>query len=126
MNYNKKRPVFLDILKIDMPAMAILSIGHRISGVLLFLSIPFFLYLFDLSLSNQDGFNQVKSILSHGVVKYAVVMLFWGFIHHFFAGIRFLLIDIQIGMDKNSASKGAWFVHICEIIALLIVVWFIL
>ncbi len=126
MNYNRKRPVFLNLLKIDMPAAAILSIGHRISGVLLFFSIPFFLYLFELSLSNQDGFNQVKLILNQGVVKFAVLVLLWGFIHHFLAGIRFLLIDIHIGMDKRQANKGAWIVHISEIVILLVVVFVLL
>lgn len=126
MNYNRKRPVFLNLLKIDMPAAAILSIGHRISGVLLFFSIPLFLYLFELSLSNQDGFNQVKLILNQGVVQFAVLVLLWGFIHHFLAGIRFLLIDIHIGMDKRQANKGAWIVHISEIVILLVVVFVLL
>ncbi len=125
MNYNKKRPVFLNLFKIDMPATALLSIGHRIAGVLLFFSIPLFLYLFELSLSNQDGFNQVKLILNQGVIKFTVLVLLWGFIHHFLAGIRFLLIDIHIGIDKRQASQGAWVIHISEIVILLVMVFVI-
>ena len=126
MNFNKKRPVFLDLLKIDMPATAILSIGHRISGVLLFLSIPFFLYLFDLSLASEAGFDQAMSILNQGFIKVLCVMLLWGLIHHLLAGIRFLLLDIHIGMNKQAASKSAWFVHITEVISLLIAVFILL
>lgn len=126
MNLNNKRPVFLDLLRIDMPATAILSIGHRISGVLLFLSIPFFLYLFDLSLASQAGFDEAKSILDQSLVKYGCIILLWGLIHHFLAGIRFLLIDLHIGLSKSAANKGAWLIHVSEIIILFVVVWVLL
>ena len=126
MNFNKKRPVFLDLLKIDMPATAILSIGHRISGILLFLSIPFFLYLFDLSLTSEEGFDQARSILNQGFIKFLCVMLLWGLIHHLLAGIRFLLLDMHIGMSKQAASKSAWLVHVTEIVSLLIAVFILL
>jgi len=109
-----------------MPATAVLSIGHRISGVLLFFSIPLFLYLFELSLSNQAGFDQAKSILQHGFFKFVLLVLLWSFIHHFLAGIRFLLLDLHIGMNKKAANKGAWLIHISEIVILFIVVFIIL
>jgi len=126
MSSNNKRPVFLNLTKINMPATAILSIGHRISGVLLFFSIPLFLYLFELSLSNQAGFDQAQSILEHGFFKFILLVLLWGFIHHFLAGIRFLLLDLDIGMNKKAANKGAWLIHISEIVILFFVVFIIL
>lgn len=109
-----------------MPATAIMSIGHRISGVILFISIPFFLYLFDLSLSGPDGFIEARRILDTFVVKFFSVILLWGLIHHFLAGIRFLLIDIHIGMGKGPANKGAWLVHVSELVILFFVVLVIL
>ena len=122
MNNNKKRPVFLNLLRIDMPATAILSIGHRISGVLLFLAIPLFLYLFELSLSGQAGFDQVKLLLNTGLLKIICIVLLWGLIHHILAGLRFLLLDIHIGMSKGMAKNTAWFIHISEIIILFVLV----
>lgn len=121
MNYAKKRPVFLDLFRIHMPVAAILSIGHRLSGVLLTLASPFLLYLFDLSLRNEQGFAQVKEIFANGFVKFVAFILIWSFLHHFFAGIRFLLIDIDIGIERRSGAVGAWIVHASELAALVFV-----
>ena len=121
MNYNNKRPVYLDLLRIKLPVTAILSIGHRISGVLLFFALPFLLYLFDISLSSESGFSHAKDILSSGLVKVIAFVLFWAFIHHLFAGIRFLLIDIDIGIERQAARFGAWVVHVSEFIVVLII-----
>ena len=122
MNFNKKRPVFLNLLRIHMPATAILSIGHRISGVLLFLAIPLFLYLFELSLSGQAGFDQVKTFLGSGLIKIVCIVMLWGLIHHLLAGLRFLLLDIHVGMSKSMAKNSAWLIHISEIIILFFLV----
>ena len=88
----------------------------------MFLSIPFFLYLFDLSLSGPQGFEQTKTWLGSTPVKLLCILMLWGLIHHFLAGIRFLLIDMQIGMGKAAANKGAWLVHVSELLLLFVAV----
>jgi succinate dehydrogenase / fumarate reductase cytochrome b subunit len=124
MNYTNKRPVYLDLLRIKQPVTAVLSIGHRISGVVWFFALPFLLYLFDVSLSSQSGFNHVTGILANGLVKVVMFILFWAFVHHLFAGIRFLLIDIDIGIERQTARFGAWIVHVSELIVVFItLVW---
>jgi succinate dehydrogenase / fumarate reductase cytochrome b subunit len=96
------------LLEIKLPVPGLVSIGHRISGVLMILAIPFVAYLFALSLENPAGFAQAKAFLSHGLVKLGLVVLFWGLAHHLLMGIRYLLIDMDHGVDLASARATAW------------------
>ena len=112
MNKTTERPVNLDLFQMRMPVMAVVSILHRLSGMLLIAILPYGIYLFDLSLVSEQGFQQVQAQLSSIPVKMALVLLIWMFSHHLCAGIRFLLIDIDLGVIKQSAIKGAWYVHL--------------
>ncbi|MGD2118827.1 MAG: succinate dehydrogenase, cytochrome b556 subunit [Chromatiales bacterium] len=96
----QKRPVFLNLLLIKLPVAGIMSIGHRIAGVLLFFSLPLWLYLLQLSLESEQGFSQVQAWLSGPLVKLLLFLLLWATVHHLLAGIRYLLLDIDIGIDK--------------------------
>ena len=104
---NKQAPVFLDLRVIRMPAAAIVSIGHRISGVLIALIVPFCLYLFDLSLSGQTGFDEATALMENPTVRFILFFVCWGFMHHLYTGIRFLFTDIHIGVDKQSGRITA-------------------
>ncbi|MBW9258529.1 MAG: succinate dehydrogenase, cytochrome b556 subunit [Candidatus Thiodiazotropha sp. (ex. Lucinisca nassula)] len=96
----KPRPVFLNLFKIRLPMAGIMSIIHRATGVVMVLSIPLLIYLFDLSLSGADGFAAAKAILDMGLVKLILFLMLWALMHHLLAGIRYLLIDIDIGVEK--------------------------
>ena len=65
MPHNNNRPVFLDLARIRLPITAIISIAHRMTGIVLFLSIPFAIYLLGLSLSSQQQYNHVQELLGH-------------------------------------------------------------
>lgn len=110
------RPVYLDLLHIQMPAAAITSILHRASGVLLALSLPYWIYLLQLSLRDEAGFEQVRALLDTWVVRVWVGLWVWAIMHHLLAGIRFLLIDIDIGVDRAHARVSAWWVNIGAIV----------
>lgn len=103
----KPRPVFLDLRRIRLPVTGLVSILHRISGVLLFASLPFVVYLFDLSLRSQQGFAQAAALLHHGFVKIWAFLLLWSLLHHLVAGIRYLLIDFDIGVRLPVARASA-------------------
>lgn len=103
-----KRPVFLDLTRIHLPVMAVLSVGHRISGVLLVLSIPWLLYLFDRSLAGAESHAAVRELLHAAPARIALVLLAWAFAHHLLAGIRFLLIDLDIGVTVRGGRASAW------------------
>ncbi len=107
MANNNKRPVFLDLTRIHQPVMAVMSIAHRIAGVLLFLAIPFAAYLLDLSLRGPESFAEARALLDHGAVKLFLWLLIWAFAHHFFAGLRYLLIDLDVGVDLATGRRTA-------------------
>jgi succinate dehydrogenase / fumarate reductase cytochrome b subunit len=106
------RPIFLNLTKIHFPVAAVVSILHRFSGVILSLFVPVFIYLFGLSVKDEQGFSTVVGLLTSIPGKLMVVFLVWNLAHHFFAGVRFLLMDVDIGVSKSAAAHGAWWVHI--------------
>lgn len=120
-----KRPKYLNLLKIRLPITGIASINHRLSGLILFLSIPFSLYLLQLSLSSEAGFKEALSCFSSSWIKLALVLLTWSFVHHLFAGFRFLLIDQNVGVSLSVARKSAWFVVFAAVVVTLVIsgVW---
>ncbi|AOI59624.1 succinate dehydrogenase [Burkholderia territorii] len=118
----KPRPEYRNIgigditLKYRMPLAAILSILHRISGALLFLFLPFLLFLFDQSLTSELSFEVFKAFLSNIVVKLIVLALSWAFLHHFCAGIRHLLMDVNHdAVSKEGGKRTAVVVFVVSI-----------
>lgn len=111
-----KRPVYLNLFKIRLPIAGMVSLLHRLSGILLFIAIPFAVYLLDLSVISEDGFSTVMTLLKHPLVVLSQIVLVWALAHHFFAGIRFLLIDADIGVEKTQAKYGAWLVVFAELL----------
>jgi succinate dehydrogenase / fumarate reductase cytochrome b subunit len=101
------KPVFLNLLQIKLPWMGLVSILHRITGVLLFLAIPLCFYLLGLSLDGEAGFNQVVTIMQSFPFKLFSLALLWVFLHHLLAGIRFLLIDLDVGVNIPRARQSA-------------------
>lgn len=113
-------PKFLDLLRIQMPVGAVLSIAHRISGVLLFLSLPFMVYLLGLSLQGPDGYRHTLDWLGGLPVQLLLLLLAWSLLHHLLAGIRHLLLDIHIGVERHQARRSAWLVNLA---ALALLAW---
>lgn len=95
------------IIRYRLPAAGIVSILHRISGALMFVLLPFVLYLFDKSITSEISFEYLKGYASHPLVKLAVLALCWGYLQHFCAGIRHLVMDLHIGLEKQQAAKSA-------------------
>jgi len=126
MNKTTERPVNLDLLQMRMPVTAIVSILHRISGILLIMLIPYAIYLFGLSLESEQGFAQVQAQLCSWPGKLFIVVLSWIMSHHLCAGLRFLLIDIDIGVQKKSARTGAWLVHVAALLMTITISWVLL
>ncbi len=110
---NQKRPPkYLNLLRISMPVGALASIAHRLSGVLMFLAIPLLIYLLDSSLQSPDGFEHVRDSLNSPMLKIISLILVWALSHHLLAGMRFLLLDLHIGLDLATARAGAWAVNL--------------
>ena len=112
MDRKKAAPRFLNLLQIKLPPGGIASIGHRISGILMFLSIPLIAWLFAQSLENEAAYLDVVGMLKSPPLQLVSVVLIWSLSHHLLAGIRHLLLDVDIGVDKSKARAGAWVVNI--------------
>jgi len=119
MAVSDNRPFFLNLIKIRLPVTGFVSILHRISGLLMFLAIPFSVYLLDVSFQGESGFNQAVSILQNPLIQLISLVLLWSIIHHLFAGIRFLLTDFDIGLEKQQATLYAWAVLVIEAVVFL-------
>jgi succinate dehydrogenase / fumarate reductase, cytochrome b subunit len=108
----KNRPQFANIhitqiARYRMPLAALVSILHRISGALMFVLLPFILFLLDKSLTSEISFEYLKGFTSHWFVKLLILALAWAYLHHFCAGIRHLIMDAHIGLSKDGARKSA-------------------
>ena len=103
----KKRPKNLDLTTIRLPLPGKVSILHRVSGAGLFICLPVILWLFSASLSSAETYATFKSVFASLPVKVVLAGLIWAYLHHFCAGVRFLLLDLHIGIDKETANKSA-------------------
>lgn len=117
----KQRPKFLTLTEIRQPLPAIVSILHRVSGVGLFLLLPFLLYLFDRSLGSPETFAAYKEIVSNPLAKLILFGLLWAYLHHFCAGIRFLLLDLHKGLELQTARKSAKGVLVVSVVLTLLI-----
>ena len=111
----RHRPVFLDLMRIQMPVGALTSIGHRISGVVLAASVPIVVYLLGLSLRDEAGFALVTALFKHFAFKAAAVIVIWALAHHALGGVRHLLSDFDIGSPLRVARRSAWFVNLAGV-----------
>jgi succinate dehydrogenase / fumarate reductase cytochrome b subunit len=109
-----ERPVYLNLFRIRLPVTGMVSFAHRISGTLLFLAIPFSVYLLNLSLTSEQGFHRVLGLLDHPVIMLLQLLLIWSLAHHLVAGIRFMLIDLDIGVERKASRAGAIAVVVVE------------
>jgi succinate dehydrogenase cytochrome b subunit len=104
----KERPVYLDLPRIRLPLPGIVSILHRASGALLFLvGIPLLLYGVSGSLDSPEGYAAMKAGFVHPLAKLVLIGLLWSYLHHFFAGIRYLLLDIHRGIELAPARRSS-------------------
>ena len=110
----RPRPKYLSLpallFEIRLPLPGWVSILHRISGLLLFLAVVWLLFLLDRSLASEDGFEAVRRYAGLWPVKLSLLVLLWAFCHHFCAGIRYLFLDLDRGVDLATARLTSWIV----------------
>ena len=118
------RPIHLDLTRMKFPPMAIVSIMHRASGVILFLLLPFVLYLLEQSLVSQTTFMQLQQTFASPVMKIMMGLLISAVSFHFLAGIRHMLMDCGVAEGLKSARASAYLLMGLEgIIVLMLGVW---
>ncbi|MDE0645236.1 MAG: succinate dehydrogenase, cytochrome b556 subunit [Gammaproteobacteria bacterium] len=112
-----ERPVFLNVLKVQLPVAAVVSILHRISGVFLFVASGFFLWLFAISVHSEQGFNDIKQLLTKPMYAFILWICLSLVGYHLIAGVRHLLLDLHIGDSLQVGKISAYIVLISAIIA---------
>lgn len=113
------RPVFLNLWQIKFPVTAIVSILHRISGVVIFLGLPFLLYILSQSLISQDSFDHLAAVLVKPGIKLLVWILVAAVTGHFFAGIRHLFMDMGIAEGLKGGRMSAYIVLVISILIII-------
>jgi len=98
-----QRPKYLDLFRIRLPLPGIVSILHRISGAALFAFAWALLYLLQESLRSAESHAHFAALTGHWLVKLFLIGMLWAFLHHFFAGLRYLLLDIRVADDLGPA-----------------------
>ena len=118
-NTLKERPVYRNIhisqiLTYRLPLAGVVSILHRISGALLFLLLPFVVWLLDNSLTSEISFDRFASAFTSGIgvlpgwfIKLVCLGLIWAYLHHLIAGLRFLWMDVTHKMSKEQGRSSA-------------------
>lgn len=104
----KPRPVYLSLLRIRLPLPGIVSILHRISGAGLFLvGLPLLLVSMQWSLASPESFEALRATLANPLAKIVLIGLIWAYVHHFCAGIRYLLLDIHQFIDLKPTRQSS-------------------
>jgi succinate dehydrogenase / fumarate reductase cytochrome b subunit len=115
----KQRPVYRNIhvtqiVGYALPAAGLVSILHRVSGALMFLLLPFVVWLFDVSLGSEISYERFSNafvagigFVPAGLIKLVVLGLIWAYLHHFIAGLRHLWMDATHSVDKQQSRVSA-------------------
>lgn len=112
----KPRPKHLALHQIRLPLAGYASILHRVSGAGLFLMLPLLIWLLQLSLSpSQESAAMFGAVTGNLLVKLILLGLLWAFLHHFCMGIRILLIDVHVGVEKQQAHNSAMAVMVISL-----------
>lgn len=112
MKTSHPRPVNLNLMTIRFPVTAIISILHRVSGVVLFLLIPGLLYALQMSLASPESFAKLADCLRLPAMKFAVFLTMLSLLYHLVAGIRHLFMDFGFGETLASGRASAYLVLI--------------
>jgi len=118
---NMKRPIHLDLLKISLPIGGFVSILHRITGVLLVLLLPLIFLLLQQSMLSPESFAKVVTLLNSLPARMLMFVATIFLVHHFLAGVRHLLLDLDVGISRRGGRLGAWLVLIGVLASAMIV-----
>lgn len=120
----KIRPKYYDLNPAHLWPPALLSILHRISGaVLFFLIVPALLYVLQVTLGSEEGFARWHDFFARPAVKIVMLGAVWLYAHHFFAGLRYLLLDLHIGIAREPARTSALAVLALGVVATALIGW---
>ena len=117
-------PIFLDLTKIRFPVTAIVSIFHRITGIVLFLFVPFLLYLLHASLASEQSFLHIQQLVKEPGIAVLIWIMLSATCYHLIAGIRHLLMDCGLWEHLRQARVTAYITFSLTIVCMILLgVW---
>ena len=120
----RPRPKYYDLSLAHLPPPGLVSIFHRISGLLLFFPVlPLLLYAMHTSLGSEQGFARWQEIFSRPLVKVIALGVIWAYAHHFWAGWRYLFLDLHMGIAKAPARASAVVVLVLGVVTTILIGW---
>jgi succinate dehydrogenase / fumarate reductase cytochrome b subunit len=118
MTTSHKRPLKnLYLPGIQLPVGGVVSILHRLSGILWVVSLPLMLWFLQQSLIDDSSYQRVSALFATLPIRLLSLILVMIVIHHLVAGLRHLLQDVEIGVTREGGSRGAWLVILTVAIA---------
>jgi len=118
---NHKRPINLDLTTLHFPVMAITSIMHRLSGIAVFLLLPFMLYVLQASLSSEESFKNLVIQLHQPIFKALLWVFISALFYHFMAGVRHMIGDLGYGEEVYQARVSATILIVLTIISTVVI-----
>ena len=119
----KNRPLWYNLSLLNLPLPGLVSILHRISGAALFVLLLWLLHLLDESLASPERFEAVRQTMALPFVKLVLLGVLWAFLHHLCAGIRYLLLDVHIGVDLQAARATSAAVLVVSLVLTAVLGW---
>ena len=128
----KARPVHRNIhisqiIGYRLPPAGIVSILHRVSGAMMFLLLPFIIWMFDTSVTSEISYSQFTSLFAGGAgfvpgwfFKLIALAMIWAYLHHFIAGVRHLWMDATHAVTKEFGHSSALFTLIASVLLTLV------
>jgi succinate dehydrogenase / fumarate reductase, cytochrome b subunit len=126
----KQRPGtmrLIDAVKYRLPLAGWVSILHRASGGLMFVLLPFIIWLFDWSLTSEISFDAFKAVVATGYgwapgwfIKLVLLALIWAYLHHFIAGVRHLWMDATHSVTKEHGRVSALVTLVASVLLTLV------
>jgi succinate dehydrogenase / fumarate reductase cytochrome b subunit len=104
----------VDALGYKLPLAGVVSILHRVSGLVMFVLLPFIIWMFDTSLTSEISYSQFSSVFTNGTgflpgwfYKLVALALIWSYLHHLIAGVRHLWMDATHAVTKEFGRQSA-------------------
>lgn len=111
-----KRPININPFSVQIPVGALVSITHRLSGILVFLLIPIMLWAMQLSFESEQSFEQMKAVFDIPLLKAVTWIFLAALLYHLVAGLRHLLMDVHIGGSLRAGRLSAKIVIILSLL----------
>ena len=112
----KQRPKHLNLLVIKLPIPGIVSILHRASGAYLIWALPLLVWALAIAVNSSSGYEKIITIFDHQLIKLLLLGVIWSCMHHLCAGIRFLLIEMLVGIELQTTRMLTYVVLVVSLI----------